>query len=147
MFLPFCSAAMLPSVAEQAVMAAKLRCTVGQDCSHGPLSSCSYTGEPEVLALSLSTFGSATLGWARGKGRVGCSSLAVLWWRVQSLHHWIQLLLSGLVWHGAAGYLVGELIPFPRSSSLREILLWDLASISHLIFCFIRRMSCQHQMT
>lgn len=66
-----------------------------------------------------------TLGGQGERTVSGAPSLAVLWWRVQSLHCCAQLLFSGLVWHGAVGYLLWELIPFSKSSCLPER---DLAS-------------------
>ena len=135
MFLVCYSVVMLLSAAEQALMAAKMRYTVGQDCFHGLLSSCSCMGGSGMFTPSLAISGSAAVGWMRGKDSVGHSQpgCAV----VEGAEP--ALLYSALpLWLGLARYCripcVGADPPSQILISVRDL---ALGSCLGLALCFL----------
>lgn len=134
-FLLVRSVVMLLSAPEQALTAAKPRCTVGQDGSHSPVSSCSCMGEPGALSPSLAISGSATLGWARGRDSVGCSQpgCAVVEGAGLALLHSAPPLWRGLA--GCCRIPRIEADAFPQILiSLRERSCFGILYQSHTLF-------------
>lgn len=130
-FLLFYSVVKFLSAVEQALTAAKPR-LLPQSTFLLPMHGWAGSADPISgyfwLRYALGGQGERTV--------LGAPSLAVLWWRVKSLCCCTQFLLSGLVWHGALGCFVWELIPFPWSSSLPERDL-ALGSCIGLTPCFL----------
>lgn len=134
--LLICSVMLLLSAAEQGLM------QLNQDCSHGRLSSCPHRGE-QGRSAHFQLF----LPPDEGKGQCwvhsarlccggGCRSCIAA---VSS---------STLSWFGTMLWrpLHGRWYPDPRLFQ-REILLWDIASVSHIFLWFVKRISCQDKMT